>query len=245
MRPLVLNVSIGPDLHHAELPFGEQQVRDLAAQQLLSTAIRFVSQPASPVTEPRLRCETQGWHDVLMALRRRYREDMAARCAPIDDRQVQIDRAMLILKGRPDQVARLDAGTLPEQDIAAVARRELFAALDGFQKFSGNWHIKASEIPHARGCIAAKTAPGTYETRDRLVATLDDIQRLTYGSIDGMVACIRRGPGLVGVPVTTARVDIQDHVGWCHLCRAGEVGQATAKVTVEWNERKLVREYVL
>ncbi len=244
MRDLVLNLAVGPDLHAAEHPFAEAQISDLTHMGLLTTALRYLSAPSCPVVEPRLRTATAGWHDISQALRQRQREDRAAGGPANDPRarsdgQALIDRALLILVGRPDQVQRFDAQLLPSSELTAVVRGRAFEPLQDFRR---RRDIQAADISHAHDCIAARNAPGLYRSEPARELEADEFRALLQ--IEKRID-IMRGVTLAGRQVDEVTYEVKLHVGWCPLCRHKETVAHAVHVVVRWNGWTVARDYEL
>jgi hypothetical protein len=151
--------------------------------------------------------------------------------------------------GTTNQQERFAAGMLPEDELLALARAELFKpfellAMDGVKRWGKDTKVKISEIRHERTCEEREDASpqailfetcqagelkhGEWETYRRFQTTRDIAAEHPW------LARVARGVLLEPLA----------HFATCSVCQA-EASRMSVKVTIHWAGRELVREYVL
>lgn len=146
--------------------------------------------------------------------------------------------------GTPNQHERWLAKMLPEDELTALARTELFHGFDKYKRWKNIGDAAAErDVRHTPVCdnddmpptYVFETKPTHDMTHDQweqmklIQATAEAITKLHPWCIDG--GC-------------TVRMTPRAHVAKCARC-ARSVSYPTALVTVEWAGRTLTREYSL
>ncbi len=142
--------------------------------------------------------------------------------------------------GTTNQRARFAVGALPEIEILELARAELFRPLNGFARWAGRDRERIGhDLQHANSCSGARVSFDA-ETDDMAF----DMKAREWGvfkQIYAIVAGIQQHPWLAASGATILLV-----ANWaqCSTCLA-EAVRFSAKVTIRWADRDLVREYAL
>lgn len=143
--------------------------------------------------------------------------------------------------GTDNQRERYAAQLLPEDELTALARTELFKVFGDTHRWKA---ITKTEVKHSNtghGCGGADGRHVTFETCDVGELAHDEWENLKL--ITQMVNLAQRHTWLVrsGGKVTIA---CQSHWASCATCES-EVCRSSAKVSIEWAGRILTREYAL
>jgi hypothetical protein len=160
--------------------------------------------------------------------------------------QVELEAAAAKL-GTTNQQERFAAGLLPEDELLALARAELFKPFEtlaqhGVKRWGKDTKVRPSEIRHdSRGrCDMRHESEITYETCQAGELTHDEweVYRLVMTARDEAA----KHPWLA----STAAVTIEPlaHFATCTACQA-EASRMSVKATIKWAGRELVREYLL
>lgn len=150
--------------------------------------------------------------------------------------------------GTERQQALYRDGELPEEEILTIARAVLFKGFGAFERWSLS-HEKpkmARLIRHVVGCDPDRReyahevhGPIPYE------GTLDttDVEERNLAALRAMADAAALHPWLVQ---TGGTVTVTAYTHWfsCMTCD-GDIPRVSAKVTVDWGGRELVREYAL
>lgn len=158
-------------------------------------------------------------------------------------------REMVEKHGEQHQIERYYAGLLPDDELIALARRVLYAPLDGFRRYQnvqasrrggvGPVYLYPEDVKHTDGC------PGTalsirFFTRPPDNGITGDEWRDFRRIHDALEEAWRAMP--TGVHAT---VELIEHVGICGYCRHREAIRRSASVRIDWAGLELVREYAL
>lgn len=162
----------------------------------------------------------------------------------VDSKIAELEREALAKRGTDNQRARYAAGFLPEDELLAIARAELFAPFNAFKP----WHnrfLKPHAVKHrertCRGTIAFETADADELTHDQweVLAQIKAAAEIAADHHWIVRSCVHGG-----ADVHKVRVDPLAHWATCEVCGAEEV-RASVKVTIQWAGRLLTREYAL
>ncbi len=154
--------------------------------------------------------------------------------------------------GSADQKARWRADVLPREELAAIARGELFAAFNGFVKYN---HLPVSAIAHPRDASGTWTCVQPSNEHGRAIPipitwvtlptpVLTSAEWATLGRLNAAVELTNRHSWLVASPTPSATIATRIHRGTCRVCER-EAAETAALVTVAWAGRVLSREYRL
>jgi len=146
---------------------------------------------------------------------------------------VQVD-LMLQGHGTDSQRERYAARLLPEDELLALARAQLFAPFASFRRWE---KLQLQDVRHERTCsggvVAFATSPPDSLTHDEWSTF-----KRTLTAIDAANAGHLRWHGV------TAEATLVEHVGRCSVCAAEVFGRAV-NIRIEWAGRPLSREYTL
>lgn len=155
--------------------------------------------------------------------------------------------------GTVDQRLRWGTDALSIEEIADLARPELFRAFSAFRKYN---RMPVSAIPHPRDNHGVWTCAqiGDHE-RDRNrplpiawstlpTPVLSPSEWNTLRAIGVAIDATNRHPWLAPSPSPAATVATRIHKGTCKVCDR-EAGETAALVTISWAGRTLSREYRL
>jgi hypothetical protein len=145
--------------------------------------------------------------------------------------------------GTADQKARWHAGVLPEDELLALARGELFKLFDVKDVPKGGgilrWQmLKPDDVRHERDCRAVKAVEFTVTSQVRLRRN----EWFALNRITAIAAMASDHAWLKGQPGFT--VTTRCHLARCAACHA-EIDGISALVSVSWAGRTLSREYAL
>lgn len=155
----------------------------------------------------------------------------------LDDRR--IEREFVQAYGSVNQAERWEVGLLPENELLALARWEIFAAFAGFPRWD---KIDAHELKHERGC-ENYGGTGTVGFTTRKPDNLTHDEWAIFKKITTAVSQANNN-GVLARYGVQATVDLVEHVGRCSMCGA-EVFGRSASIRVTWAGRPLSREYTL
>jgi hypothetical protein len=145
--------------------------------------------------------------------------------------------------GTEEQGKRYSQGRLPEEEILALARAALFAPFNAFERWSLS-HEKPKmirQVRHAVGCVPEQRE---YEHVVNSFATdLTAVEEQNLAALRAGVEVAVMHPWIVNTGGSVA-VSVLTHWISCTTCD-GDYARTSAKVTVSWGERELVREYAL
>ncbi len=149
--------------------------------------------------------------------------------------------------GTKNQLERFLAGYLPEDELLALARKVLFAPFDGFERWGKDTKVKPFEIQHSPRCpchprVGGGSAEVEAEFETAQAGELTHAEWEVYRAMGAARDHASKHPWLVGTSSVTT--EPLAHFATCRKCEA-EASRMSAKVTIEWAGRKLVREYVL
>jgi len=155
--------------------------------------------------------------------------------------------------GTVDQRLRWGTDALPIEEIADLARPELFRSFVAFRKYN---RMAVSAIPHPRDSNGVWTCVqiGDHE-RDRNrqlpiawltmpTPVLSQREWVTLRAINVALEATNRHPWLAPSPTPAATVATRIHKGTCKVCER-EAAETAALVTISWAGRTLSREYRL
>lgn len=172
--------------------------------------------------------------------------------------------------GTTSQLERYAADLLPEDELCALAREQLYKPFGGLARYSSSEKIKVSELRHQSDCAvfvkeseirrADGGEPFSPETQKRIargiqkyliedaidfetcaMAELDKEGWQWLKAIESSAEAARKHPYLAGGTVV---VEPLTHWATCRHCQA-EIDRSTAKVHIHWAGRTLTREYLL
>lgn len=146
--------------------------------------------------------------------------------------------------GTASQRERLIAGVLPEDELTALARTELFKGFGEFRRFAGRDRTALMfSLKHEgpKGQCAVNQETIDLETAD--VTELGADEWAILKRIQGMVEAMKDHPW---IHRAACQVDVVSSTHWatCRTCKA-ETCCSSVKVTVHWAGRELTREYAL
>ncbi len=159
--------------------------------------------------------------------------------------------------GTPEQQRLYREGRLPDEEILALARHELFFALQAFERWSLS-HEKPKmvrQVRHVVGCdperrdykheVEAARPPGAigWPPGPRAADDLTDVEASNLRTLRAIVELIAGHQWLVNTGGTVT-VSVFTHWVSCTTCD-GDTARTSAKVSIQWGERELVREYAL
>lgn len=136
-----------------------------------------------------------------------------------------------------------DDGALPENDLLALARAELFSPLAKVERWAGrDWSKIEQAIAHAGRCWESTPPEALYAHETAPIKALTLHQWDQQAAIHRAAAEIRRHPWIQN----DASVVVVDttNTATCRQCH-GSARRNVIKVSVAWAGRHLVREYVL
>lgn len=148
--------------------------------------------------------------------------------------------------GTPSQRQRWALGLLPDHELLAIARAELFTAFAGFPRRA---RLGSNSIPHPRapdGSIACGS-PVSEIPVDWVTLAAPSLSQPEWDSVLRMgsaVLATRRHPWLTGSVCDPVTVALREHKGTCRVCGATR-SDRSAHVSVSWAGRTLTREYSL
>jgi hypothetical protein len=148
--------------------------------------------------------------------------------------------AEAIKLGTDNQRERYAAGLLPEDELLAIAREELFRPFAAFSRFSTAVKVRDRDVHHTRDCPRTRTIE--YETTQ--ADELSHDEWAGYRAIQAARDVAFLHPWLQAAGAGHVTTEPLMHWGSCPLCKA-EAYRSSARVVVEWAARELVREYVL
>jgi hypothetical protein len=143
-------------------------------------------------------------------------------------------------KGTTDQRERYHESVLPDEELTGLARVELFANFLGLSRWASRDHLRLErELKH--GSHTALSTNIAYETAE--VTELTAEEWATLRRIQGAAEQTRKHQWIVR-PGATVTVEPSTHWASCSVCEA-ETFRSSAKVTIQWAGRLLVREYAI
>jgi hypothetical protein len=136
-----------------------------------------------------------------------------------------------------NQRERYAAGLLPEDELLAIARAELFKPFDGFKRWRTGSGVKSEDVRHDRDC---QDRTVIFETTQAGELSHDE------WSMYRTIGEARNKSALHSWFTESAAVTIEPLTHWatCTSCK-GEAARSSVKVSVQWAGRVLVREYSL
>jgi hypothetical protein len=150
-------------------------------------------------------------------------------------RELRSDEARFVkVYGSENQYERLLSGLLPEAELLALARYELFLSFASFRRWQ---KLEAGDVRHERSCNGgvvtfSTSAPGSL-THDEWA---------TFKQITAAVDAANGG--VLNGEKVSATISLVEHVGRCSVCPAETFGRAV-NIRIEWAGRPLSREYTL
>lgn len=170
---------------------------------------------------------------------------------PANEKLAELERDALAARGTDNQRARHKAGVLPEDELLAVARAELFAPFNAFTQWH-NRNLKPSAVRHkerhCHGRIDFETAEPDELTHEQWEA-LAQIKAAAEIAADhhwvtrSLNEAAERS-GILAANMRSVIVEPLAHWATCEKCGAEEV-RASVKITILWAGRSLAREYAL
>ncbi len=149
-----------------------------------------------------------------------------------------------------NQRQRYAAGLLPDEELAEIARAQLFMP---FAMFTRRVKLKHTAIPHPRYQSSGRVSCGdgdppvswSTEPIGRESALTQD-QWQTVLRLESAMREVRAHQWLQpsSDASSAVRVGLREHRGVCHVCK-NTIVQASALVEIDWAGRTLSREYVL
>lgn len=148
-----------------------------------------------------------------------------------------------IALGTDNQRERYAAGLLPEDELLAIARHELFKPFDGFKRWRTDSNrgtatsLRPDDVKHSRDCQQRSVG---FETTQ--AGELGHDEWVSYRQI----SAARDQAALHSwhQTLTAVRIEPMTHWATCATCK-GEAAKSTARISIEWAGRVLVREYAL
>lgn len=141
--------------------------------------------------------------------------------------------------GTDNQRERFAAGLLPEDELLALARGELYRPFDGLPRWGKYTLVRVADIRHTPKCeghdkdVVFESCQAGELSHDEWVA---------YRALQAARDIAALHPWLSSPGAIT--LEPMGHFATCTACDA-EVCRMSAKVIVKWAGRELVREYVL
>lgn len=147
--------------------------------------------------------------------------------------------------GTKNQQERFAAGLLPEDELLALARAELFRPFDGYRRWAKDTKVRASEIRHKRDCEEASDPMTSDEAIVFETCLAGDLTHDEW-EVYREMGCARDEAAKHPWLASMASVVIEPiaHFATCTVCQ-GEASRMSVKIIIEWAGRKLTREYVL
>lgn len=138
-------------------------------------------------------------------------------------------------------------GVLPEDELLQIVRAELFKVFGRFDRWSLS-HDKPKLVREIRHVVTCDPSDRDYEhfVEDDPIDTrrqMSPAEEINFGALVAAAAAPRVHPWLVRTG-GTVKVEPVTHWFACTACE-GETARSSAKVTITWGERELVREYAL
>ena len=168
-------------------------------------------------------------------------------CASLDrERIVPMLESAALQFGADTQRERHARGMLPEVELTALARTELYRPLERFRRWP---RIRHNHVRHDYGCKVRDMTPELQmgNIAFRSVdggAQLDHDEFETLKAIEAAAEKIQRHPWLTS-SAGDCVVEVVTHTAQCELCVGPVVTKHSAKVLVNWCWRVLCREYAL
>ena len=165
-------------------------------------------------------------------------------CASADREAITKRLEALALElGTTNQRDRYARGLLPEVELTALARAELFDPLVDMKRWP---MIRTSQVRHDHDCKAHLLPDLTPVTKfeSHEGAQLDHEEFDTLRAIEAIAEKIRIHPWLAA-SAGQVSVEIYTHTARCTLCAGPVVTKHSAMVRVNWAWRVLSREYLL
>lgn len=161
----------------------------------------------------------------------------------------ELERVALVARGTENQRARYAEGLLPEDELLAIARAELFAPFNDIRPFR---KMKPTECKHKSRLCHGRIE---FETRDAGELEHDDYEALkkirelalVAERHDWIATSLKLVSADLGIPdgdVRRIAVTPMTHWGTCVSC-GQETWRSSARVSILWAGRVLSREYAL
>lgn len=166
-----------------------------------------------------------------------------------DVRVAELEREALAARGTDNQRARYAELLLPEDELLAIARAELFAPFNDFQPFRA---LKPKECGHAdrrcRGWVEFATCEAGELTHDEYESVAHIRRAAEIAADHHWIArsAVIAGAKLGVDPSNLRRIVVAPttHWGTCKECKH-ETTRSSARVSILWAGRSLTREYRL
>ncbi len=157
-------------------------------------------------------------------------------------RRAELELAAVAL-GTDNQRERFAAGLLPEDELLALARAELFKPFNHLPRWGKDTKVMPGEIRHRRNCEERndRTSPEPIVFETAQAAELSHQEWVAYREVQKARDLAAHHPWLDSAAVL---IEPLMHFATCTVCQ-GEASRASAKITIHWAGRDLVREYVL
>lgn len=167
----------------------------------------------------------------------------------------ELEREALATRGTENQRQRYDAGFLPEDELLAIARAELFQVFtdptdpDRFKR----WHSREfnridHKVAHCRGRVFFQTTAADYLRHDQWerLANIKDAAQIIrdHHWVVRSLSLVSEETGIAKESWISVNVEPLVHIGHCEKCNAVDRRQSV-KVTVMWAGRSLSREFAL
>ena len=136
--------------------------------------------------------------------------------------------------GTDNQRERYAVGLLPEDELLALARYELFLPFAPFRRWA---KLEVGDVRHERNCNGGVVTFSTCEPGSLTHDEWSLFKQIT-------VAIDAANGGALKWHGVTATFALVEHVGRCSVCQAEAFGRA-ANIRIEWAGRPLSREYAL
>lgn len=147
-------------------------------------------------------------------------------------------------EGTENQRERYADRLLPEDELLALARTQMFASFVGLPRWATGKAREQMErnFPHASNC-AGTAGPDRYDFETAEATELEGNEFAALKRVRAAVSIVQQHPWLTR---SAGRVTVETVTHWvtCRHCKA-EVCRSSAKVSIEWAGRVLVREYAL
>ena len=151
--------------------------------------------------------------------------------------------AMAVRLGTRNQQERFAAGLLPDDEINSLARTELFKPFADLPKW-GNKMLRAEHVKHEPRC---NTQGGIVTCDGRVEFETCDVAELSHDEWE-VYRLVQQGRDTAAnhpwLDLGSVTIEPLAHFATCSECEA-EASRVSAKVTIKWAARELVREYVL
>lgn len=151
-----------------------------------------------------------------------------------------MELAALLRRGNDSQRERHAANLLPEDELTALARAELFDCFKPFRRWAGrDREALIGKIRHANWCGGVRHIDTeTTEVTEIGAEEWEALKQITT------IADAQKTHPWLAYSIDPISILKSTHWATCSACKA-EVCRSSAKITIRWAGRELVREYAL